>query len=55
MVLELLREMPSKFEERHLLPFSPSMRRMLAVACGDDMREVRSVAIAARTSWANLV
>ncbi|KAL1879120.1 hypothetical protein VTK73DRAFT_7239 [Phialemonium thermophilum] len=54
LVLELLGELPQKFEERYLLPFSRQMRRRLATASGDPVREVRTTAIRARESWAKL-
>lgn len=51
LVLQLLAELPGKFEERHLLPYAPRMKRMLATASGDPFREVRKAALVARESW----
>jgi len=55
LVLQVLGAVPKKFEERHLLPYSPKLQRMLALACGDPVREVRQVARLARASWAKVV
>jgi len=52
--LELLAKLPQAFEERHLLPHSPLMQRMLASASGDSVREVRKVALTARQAWATV-
>ena len=55
LVLGLLAALPSKYEEQHLLPHTPVLKRMLANACGDRAREVRQAAIEARVAWANVV
>ena len=51
LVLQLLAELPGRFEVRQLLPHAPQMQRMLATASGDPFREVRRAALAARESW----
>ena len=51
LVLQLLGAIPTKFEERHLLSYAPQMKRMLAMACGDSVREIRRTAIVARENW----
>ncbi|KAK4218781.1 MMS19 nucleotide excision repair protein [Rhypophila decipiens] len=54
LVLQLLGAIPTKFEERHLLPYAPQMKRMLATACGDSVREIRKTAIIARENWSKI-
>lgn len=51
LVLQLLGAIPTKFEERHLLPYAPQLKRVLAMACGDTVREIRKTAILARENW----
>jgi DNA repair/transcription protein MET18/MMS19 len=51
LVLQLLAELPGRFEVRQLLSHAPQMQRMLATASGDPFREVRRAALAARESW----
>jgi len=55
LVLQTLGAIPKKFEERHLLPYSLRLQRMLALTCGDPVREVRQVARLARVNWAKVV
>jgi DNA repair/transcription protein MET18/MMS19 len=55
LVLQLLGALPQKFEERHLLSSSRKLQRMLALACGDAVRELRAVARQARANWEKLV
>ncbi|KAL2256310.1 hypothetical protein VTK26DRAFT_1861 [Humicola hyalothermophila] len=55
LALQVLGAIPTKFEERHVLAYSPPTRRMLAVACGDPGRKVREVARVARGNWAKVV
>lgn len=55
LVLQVLGAIPKKFEDRHLLPYSLQLQRMLALACGDPVREVRQVARLARENWAKVV
>ncbi|KAK3335648.1 Dos2-interacting transcription regulator of RNA-Pol-II-domain-containing protein [Cercophora scortea] len=55
LVLQLLGALPTKFEDRHLLPYSLQMKRMLATASGDPVREVRKVALLARGHWEKVV
>ncbi|KAM7190286.1 MMS19 nucleotide excision repair protein [Naviculisporaceae sp. PSN 640] len=50
-VLQFLGAIPTKFEERHLLAYAPQMKRMLATACGDSVREIRKTAMLARENW----
>ncbi|KAK3330424.1 Dos2-interacting transcription regulator of RNA-Pol-II-domain-containing protein [Apodospora peruviana] len=54
LVLQLLGGIPTKFEERHLLPYTLQMKRMLATASGDPVREVRKTALLARETWAKI-
>ncbi|KAK3949361.1 Dos2-interacting transcription regulator of RNA-Pol-II-domain-containing protein [Pseudoneurospora amorphoporcata] len=54
LTLQLLRAIPKKFEERHLLPYALPMQRMLAMASGDKSREARKVALLARENWAKV-
>ncbi|KAK0628465.1 Dos2-interacting transcription regulator of RNA-Pol-II-domain-containing protein [Bombardia bombarda] len=54
LTLQLLGLIPSKFEERHLLPYALQLKRMLATASGDPVREVRKVALLARGGWAKV-
>lgn len=54
LVLQLLAELPGRFEARHLLPYAPQMQRTLATASGDSFREVRKAALVARESWARV-
>jgi DNA repair/transcription protein MET18/MMS19 len=54
LALQVLGAIPTMFEERHVLRFSPPTQRMLAVACGDPVRKVREVARKARANWAKL-
>lgn len=51
LVLQLLGAIPTKFEERHLLAYALQMKRVLATACGDSVREIRKTAILARENW----
>ncbi|KAK4153940.1 Dos2-interacting transcription regulator of RNA-Pol-II-domain-containing protein [Chaetomidium leptoderma] len=55
LVLQVLGAIPTRFEERHLMAYSPPTQRMLAVACGDPVRRVREVARKARANWAKVV
>lgn len=52
--LVLLSRLPTKYDERHLLPYCPSLTRILAAACGDRVREIREVAQVARENWSNV-
>jgi DNA repair/transcription protein MET18/MMS19 len=54
LVLQALAAIPKKFEERHLLSHSLRLQRVLALACGDPVREVRQAARLARSSWAKV-
>ena len=54
LALQALGALPKKFEERYLLPYVLQLRRMLALACGDPVREVRQVARLARGNWAKV-
>ena len=54
LVLQLLGELPERFDERHLLHYSPRMQRMLARASGDPVREVRKAALVTRNVWARV-
>jgi DNA repair/transcription protein MET18/MMS19 len=54
LVLQALAAIPKKFEERYLLSHSPKLQRMLALACGDPVREVRQAARLARGNWAKV-
>ncbi|TPX08783.1 uncharacterized protein E0L32_009723 [Thyridium curvatum] len=49
--LVLLSGLPPRYEVRHLLAYAPMMQRMLAMACGDRVREVRAAAQVAREAW----
>ncbi|SPQ19382.1 dcc86b40-8844-4b3b-a523-be8dc16f91f1 [Thermothielavioides terrestris] len=55
LALQVLGAIPTRFEERYVLSYSPPTQRMLAVACGDPVRNVREVARKARASWAKVV
>jgi DNA repair/transcription protein MET18/MMS19 len=55
LALQALGAIPTRFEERHVLPYSLPTQRMLAVACGDPVRKVREVARRARGNWAKVV
>lgn len=55
LVLQALAAMPKKFEESLLVPFSLRLQRMLGLACGDPVREVRQVARVARENWVKVV
>lgn len=55
LALQVLGVIPTRFEERHVLPYAPPTQRMLAVACGDPVRKVREVARLARANWAKVV
>lgn len=55
LALQVLGAIPTRFEERYTLPYSPPTQRMLAVACGDAVRKVREVARTARANWAKVV
>ncbi|PKS07911.1 hypothetical protein jhhlp_006520 [Lomentospora prolificans] len=50
----LLGYLPGRYENRHLLRSVPRMERLLSVACGDRVREVRKSALAARLAWAKV-
>ncbi|CAJ2513479.1 Uu.00g015980.m01.CDS01 [Anthostomella pinea] len=52
--LEFLQLMTGKFAARYLLPHRQQLLRQLAWACGDPMRSIRPVAIAARKAWDDL-
>ncbi len=54
LALQFLGALPGKFEERHLLAYTPQTQRMLAAASGDPAREVRRVALLARESWSKV-
>ncbi|KAK0730712.1 Dos2-interacting transcription regulator of RNA-Pol-II-domain-containing protein [Lasiosphaeris hirsuta] len=55
LVLQVLGAVPKKFEERYLLPYSLQLQRMLGLACGDPVREVRQIARLARGNWLKVV
>ncbi|KAK1829878.1 MMS19 nucleotide excision repair protein [Podospora conica] len=55
LVLQALAAMPKKFEDSVLVSFSLPLQRMLGLACGDPVREVRQVARMARESWVKVV
>lgn len=50
----LLGYLPGRYEDRHLLGSVPRMERLLSVACGDRVREVRKTALATKLVWANV-
>lgn len=54
LALDLLAALPPKYEERYLLPHTAVLKRTLANACGDKVREVRQAAVDARVSWTNV-
>jgi len=54
LVLQALAAMPKKYEESVLVPFSLPLQRMLGLACGDPVREVRQVARVARENWVKI-
>lgn len=54
LVLELVGEMPSKFEDRYVMPFKGDMNHFLDSCCGDPVRELRRVAVEAREAWFGL-
>ncbi|KAK0655573.1 Dos2-interacting transcription regulator of RNA-Pol-II-domain-containing protein [Cercophora newfieldiana] len=54
LALQALAAIPKKFEERYLLPHALRLQRVLAMACGDPVREVRLVARLARGNWAKV-
>jgi DNA repair/transcription protein MET18/MMS19 len=53
--VQILAELPAKFEEQYLLRYSLRINRLLTESCGDPVREVRRAAIVARESWAKVV
>ena len=54
LALELIARLPLKFEERHLLSYVAKLQRLLSLACGDSVREVRQAALKARVNWATV-
>ncbi|KAL2178493.1 Dos2-interacting transcription regulator of RNA-Pol-II-domain-containing protein [Thermothelomyces heterothallicus CBS 202.75] len=55
LALQVLGGIPSRFEERLVRAHALPTLRMLAVACGDQVRKVREVARTARGSWARVI
>lgn len=53
-VLELVGEMPGRFEDRYVMPFKGDMNHFLDACCGDPVRELRRVAVEAREGWFGL-
>lgn len=53
-VLEVLGDIPHKYEERYIMPFRGSMNLFLDSCCGDPVRELRRVAVEAREGWFGL-
>lgn len=53
-VLELVGEMPGRFEDRYVMPFKGDMNHFLDSCCGDPVRELRRVAVEAREGWFGL-
>jgi DNA repair/transcription protein MET18/MMS19 len=51
--LLILRIIPAHFEQE-ILPLSPKVQRLLAVASADPVRELRKLAISAREAWGKL-
>ncbi|KAK5988962.1 DNA repair/transcription mms19-like protein [Cladobotryum mycophilum] len=49
--LEIIAALPSMFESRHVLSFSPLVRKELALACGHPVRELRRIARTGRAAW----
>lgn len=54
MVLDFFYMLPVVFEAHTLIPHRKPLLRPLSAACGDPVREIRRVALAARQSWVNL-
>ncbi|CAI4213713.1 unnamed protein product [Parascedosporium putredinis] len=54
LAVRLLGYLPGRFDNRRLLASAPRMERLLSVACGDRVREVRKTALAARLAWAKI-
>ncbi|KFA50762.1 hypothetical protein S40293_06085 [Stachybotrys chartarum IBT 40293] len=52
--LEILGGMPAAFEASQLLPFAPMVGKVLTVACGHHVRDLRKLARLARAAWAGL-
>ncbi len=54
LVLDFFRRLPATYEAHTLILYRKQLLRPLSTACGDPVREVRRVALAARQSWENL-
>ncbi|KAI5862658.1 Dos2-interacting transcription regulator of RNA-Pol-II-domain-containing protein [Durotheca rogersii] len=52
--LEFLCRLPPSYAAQHLVPHRRQLLRPLSVACGDPVREIRRVALAARRAWEGL-
>ncbi|KAB5530501.1 Dos2-interacting transcription regulator of RNA-Pol-II-domain-containing protein [Coniochaeta sp. 2T2.1] len=51
MVIEIVGEMPARFEDRYLMPFKGDMNLFLDGCCGDPVRELRRAAVEAKEGW----
>ncbi|ODA80414.1 hypothetical protein RJ55_03372 [Drechmeria coniospora] len=54
LAVNILEELPQRFEPRHLVPFSRMVKRELSVACGHLFRDVRKHARLAKSRWDGL-
>ncbi|KAI0171984.1 Dos2-interacting transcription regulator of RNA-Pol-II-domain-containing protein [Hypoxylon sp. FL1284] len=52
--LLFFQKLPASYEAHHLLPLRQQLLRPLSTACGDSVREVRRLALAARKAWEGL-
>jgi DNA repair/transcription protein MET18/MMS19 len=51
LAIELLGQLPKKYEAGEILGSAPRVRRILAQTSGDRVREVRKMALMARATW----
>ncbi|KAK1758222.1 MMS19 nucleotide excision repair protein [Echria macrotheca] len=49
--LDVLGQLPLKFEHRHLLAYIPKVERIMAETCGHPSRQIRGVAREVRARW----
>lgn len=54
LALELVGDIPGKFEDRYVMPFKGDMNHFLDSCCGDPVRELRRLAVEAREGWFGL-
>ncbi|KAI1807317.1 Dos2-interacting transcription regulator of RNA-Pol-II-domain-containing protein [Daldinia bambusicola] len=52
--LEFFQKLPSSYESQYIVPYRQQLLRPLSAACGDSVREIRRIALAARKAWEEL-